>query len=143
VIRSRHRVALAALLFTLGLAPGVAMAVRPSVSGSLVRFVGSDPDGLVTLTIFVDSNQQRISYAISDMRFATECSPSGTPVPGTIRLSRSVTDNRPLRFRYRRAGVTIKGRLSGRAGGPKVTGTVQFATAGCETDVLPFSAKPR
>lgn len=121
------------LALALAAVPGVALAVRPSVSASLVQYAGRDPEGPVFFSILSDNGIDQLS----DMTFATECARSGRSVPGTIVVKQP--GNRAVTFSYHRRGFSIRGRISGN--GATVTGTVRLDTAGCDSDVLPFRAR--
>jgi len=124
--------------------PGVALAVRPSVSPSEnVPYVGSDPEGPVTFLMMILTNKSpAVTYIMNGMKFATECAPSGSSAPGVIVITRHRTRvSQQPRFSYHRAGFVIRGHVYGSLGAPRVVGTVQLDEPGCDGDVLPFTAR--
>jgi hypothetical protein len=131
-VARRVRRVVVGLVLVLAVAPGIALAVRPSVSASLVFYRGSDAEGPVSFSIFSDNG----IGSISDMRFATECAPAGRSVRGTIIVRER--GNGAIPFSYHRPGFRISGRIS--ATGSRVTGTVRLDTPRCDSDVLPFRA---
>jgi hypothetical protein len=144
-VGARCRMLIVGLVLVFASVPGGALAVRPSVSpAENVRYVGSDPEGPVTflMMILTDKAPTPVTYIMNGMRFATECSRSGSRAPGEIVITRHRTRaSQQPRFGYHRDGFIIHGHISGSLGAPRVTGTVQLDRPGCDGDPLPFTAR--
>jgi hypothetical protein len=126
----------------------VAVAVRPHASPTFVAdYRGSDPDGPVSFTLGGAVNEPLnrppfTTYELYDLKFASECSRSGTKLPGVISLThhrRHASEQQ--HFTYRARGFVIHGLLYGPLGKPKFKGTVEVVRHGCDGDVLPWTAK--
>jgi len=127
--------------------PGVAIAVRPSVSPvAQGYYTGSSPEGPATFWLTIADNEQPsghsfFTYAPYSMTFVSECAPSGLKLRnGFVIPGRRTRAGQQLHFHYHSRGVVIRGALSGPLGGPNVRGTVQISRPGCDGDVLPFTA---
>jgi len=127
----------------LGAATGVALGAKAETGAShATLYKGSDPSGAVTFAFnYVDhihkGQASTGSIELLSFRFANGCAAHGTKVPGGIRVRAND------RFAYSAHGITVMGRLVGGSYLPrKIVGEVSFTTAGCDTDELPFSAKP-
>ena len=125
----------------------VAVAVRPHASPTWVaNYRGGGPGGPVSFTVGGADNETvdvppSHNYELYNLKFATECSRTGTRLPGLIslpHLRRHVGDQE--RFSYRARGFVIHGLLYGPLRRPKFKGTVAVVRPGCDGDVLPWTA---
>jgi len=139
--------ALAAVLMLTGIT-SVAVAVRPHASPTFIgNYAGSDAEGPVSFTMGGAANEVPgkrpfYTYDLYNLRFATECSRSGTRLPGTITLlhhRRHASEQE--HFTYRAHGFVIHGVLYGPLVEAKFKGTVAVAKRGCDGDSLLWTAK--
>ncbi len=149
--RLRMRIVVPATLIAVLVLTGmtsVAVAVRPHASPTFTaNYRGSDPDGRVSFTLGGAYNEPLnrppfTTYELYDLKFATECSRSGTKVPGLISLPHARRHaSQQMHFTYRAHGFVIRGVLYGPLGRPKFKGTVEVVRRGCDGDVLPWTAR--
>ena len=88
------------------------------------------------------TRQGDYAYELDKLKFATECSRSGSSVPGAIFFThqrRYASEKR--HFTYRAAGFVIRGVLYGSFEEPKFRGTVEVHKPHCDSDRLSWTAK--
>jgi hypothetical protein len=152
LVRARLLVGLIAVALIVIVAPGVAGAVRVSVSPTYVGvYRGSDTAGTVGFRLYIDENEPPAgekgalsawSYLFGRIRIAAKCSS-----PGPLRTTGQIVvpgsrfhPRQHLRFDHRLHGIEIRGVISGRLKYPEVHGTIQVLRPGCDHVVMPFTA---
>ena len=82
------------------------------------------------------------AYELDKLKFATECSRSGSSVPGAIFFTHQRRyASEKQHFTYRAAGFVIRGVLYGSFEEPKFRGTVEVHKPHCDGDRLSWTAK--
>jgi len=125
----------------------VSVAVRPHASPGFVQlYAGSDAEGPVTFRLSgpgkAGPGRPDYAYELDKLKFATECSRSGSGVPGAILFTHQRRyASEKQHFTYRAAGFVIRGVLYGSFEEPKFRGTVEVHKPHCDGDRLSWTAK--